>query len=300
MRWFNRCIVQILPLFPKSFIWIFSRKYIAGKTLDEGKAKAKALNDEGCLVTLDVLGEDITELSEAEVTKDQCLAVLDAIRKEKLNGNLSIKLSSLGLKIDRDVCAKNVRALVQRAAEMGSFIRIDMEDSSTTDATLDLYRRLRKEYQNVGVVIQAYLKRSRDDVQRLIREGIAQLRICKGIYIEPESIAFQDRQGVRENYLELIRMLFESGSYVGIATHDKTLVHRVLRLAEEMKVPKSVFEFQMLLGVTEHLRTDLISKGYALRVYVPYGEQWYGYCMRRMKENPQVAGYVVKSLFIRG
>jgi len=300
MRWFNKCIVWILPVFPKPFIWIFSRRYIAGRTIEDGIQKAKRLNDEGCMVTMDVLGEYITDLCEAETAKQSCMDILEAIKREKINGNLSLKLSQLGLNIDREVCYRNVKAIVQKAAETGSFVRIDMEDSAATDATLDIYRRLRKEFKNVGVVIQAYLKRSKDDVRKLIAEEIAHLRICKGIYQEPASIAFKDKQAIRDNYLDLVRTMFESGSYVGLATHDRILIDGILAMVENLKVPPNQFEFQMLLGVTEHLRTQLVSNGHTLRVYVPYGEQWYGYCMRRMKENPQVAGHIVKNLFIRG
>jgi proline dehydrogenase len=300
MNWFNKMIVGVIPIFPKSFVWIFSKPYVAGRQLQDGIRKAKALNAEGCLVTMDILGEYITELGEAEAAKQHCLQILNAIQKDKINGNLSIKLSSLGLHIDTEKCFTNVQTIVRRAAETGCFVRIDMEDSAATDATLEIYRRIRKEHKNVGVVIQAYLRRSEGDVGQLIREGIAHLRICKGIYIEPESIAIKSKQGIRDNYARLVRLMFESGATVGIATHDRTLVETILRMVEEMKVPKNQFEFQMLLGVTEHLRAEIVAKGFAMRVYVPYGEQWYGYCMRRMKENPQVAGYVVKSLFVRG
>ncbi len=300
MRWFNKWLVWILPVFPKPFIWIFSRRYIAGKTIEDGVQKAKRLNGEGCVVTMDVLGENITDLSEAETAEHSCMAVLDAIQREKINGNLSLKLSQLGLNIDREVCYRNVKAIVQKAAETGSFVRIDMEDSAATDATLEIYRRLRREFKNGGVVIQAYLKRSKDDVRKLIDEGIAHIRICKGIYQEPATVAYKDKQAIRDNYLDLIRMLFEAGSYVGLATHDKVLIDAILEMVQALKVPPNQFEFQMLLGVTEHLRAQLVSKGHTLRVYVPYGEQWYGYCMRRMKENPQVAGHIVKNLFVRG
>lgn len=300
MRWFNKLIVWILPIFPKSFIWIFSRRYVSGKKLEDGIQKAKSLNEGGCLVTMDILGEYITDLSEADTARKDCMEILEAIRKERINGNLSLKLSQLGLNINRETCYQNVKAVVRKAAETGSFVRIDMEDSSATDATIEIYRKLRKDFNNVGLVIQAYLKRSEDDVRRLIQENFAHLRICKGIYQESPSIAFKNKQAIRDNYLQLARIMLESGSYVGLATHDKILIDRLLEIIEEKKIPKKQFEFQMLLGVAEHLRDDLVTKGYALRVYVPYGEQWYGYCMRRMKENPQVAGHVVKNLFIRG
>ena len=299
MRWFNRCIVGILPLFPKSFVWIFSRRYVAGKTLADGVAKAKSLNADGCLVTIDVLGEDISRLDEAEQAKRECMAVLEAIRNEKLNGNLSLKLSQLGLKLDTEACYRNVREVVQKASELGQFVRIDMEDSSVTDATLSVYRRLRAEYKNVGAVIQAYLKRSEEDVEQLIREGIAHLRICKGIYDEPAAVAYKDKAAVREKFIELSNRMFETGSYVGLATHDKVLVRRLLDQVKAKAVPSGQFEFQMLLGVTEKLRANLVAQGYPLRVYVPFGEHWYAYSMRRLKENPQMAGHILKNLFIR-
>jgi proline dehydrogenase len=249
---------------------------------------------------MDVLGEDIFELAEATAATAESLRVLEAEKAEGLEANLSIKLTSLGLRIDKEACYQNVRTIVSKAAELGNFVRIDMEDSSTTDDTLEIYRRIRKEFDNCGVVIQAYLKRSVDDVQALIEEGIAHLRVCKGIYIEPAEIAYKDRQGVRENFVRLIQMMLESKSYIGIATHDKWVVDESLKLIEALKCDLKDYEFQMLLGVTEHMRDELVARGHKLRVYVPYGEQWHAYSMRRLKENPQIAGHIIKNLFIRG
>lgn len=300
MIWFNKLIVKILPLFPKSFIWLFSRRYIAGKTMEDGLNKTRELNALGCDVTIDVLGEDIETLQEAEQARDEGLLVLEAIDREKLDANLSVKLTSLGMRIDKTKCYALVESIVKRAGELNNFVRIDMEDVTCTDDTLEIYRRLRKTYPNVGVVIQAYLKRSRGDVRRLIDEGYANLRLCKGIYDESPDVAFKDRETIRESFTDLIRMMLESSSYAGIATHDRVIAERALEMIESGKIEKDKFEFQMLLGVTERLRAEIVNRGFKMRVYVPYGEQWYGYCTRRLKENPKMAGHIIKNLFIRG
>ena len=300
MHVFNKLIVSVLPIFPKSFVWLFSRRYIAGKSLSDGLTKTRTLNDLGCCATMDVLGEDISSLEESTQAKEECVRVLDGIRAHGLDANLSLKLTQLGLRIDKERCYQNVKEVVAKAEKLGNFVRIDMEDSTCTDDTLVIYRRLRGEYENVGTVIQAYMKRSRDDVRRLIDEKIAHLRICKGIYDEPAAIAFKEKEKIRQSYMDLVRMMLESGSYVGIATHDRVLVERSLEAVQSYYVPPSQFEFQMLLGVTEKMRGELVSEGHRLRVYVPYGEQWYGYCTRRLKENPRMAGHIIKNLFVRG
>jgi len=299
MKWFNRLVVQILPLFPKSFIWIFSKRYIAGINLSDAVAKTYDLNRDHILTTIDVLGEDIEELGEAEKACVKCIETVRAIHSDNLLAGLSIKLTQLGLCIDIEQCYKNVEAIVKQADKLNVFVRIDMEDSTTTDRTLDIYRKIRKKYKNVGIVVQAYLKRTRSDIQRLIDEGIANIRICKGIYDESSEIAYKDADRIRKNYMELIKMTLKQGEFTAIATHDKDLVKSSQVLINEYKIDSKLYEFQMLIGVTEHLRTSIVSDGYTMRVYVPYGEQWHGYCMRRMKENPQVAGYVIKNLFIR-
>jgi proline dehydrogenase len=299
MHWFNKMIVGMMPAFPKNFIWIFSKRYIAGKRLEDAIGKTKQLNAAGILATIDVLGEDISSLSEAASAKEEALAVLDAIRDNGLRANLSVKLTQLGLHLDREACLQNVRALAKKAAEIGCFLRIDMEDSTCTDDTLGIYRAIRREFPRTGAVVQAYMKRSEADVRALIGEKIAHLRICKGIYDEKPEIAYKDREEIRDAYKRLVLMMFESGSFAAIATHDKKLVDWAVQAIRERKVPRENYEFQMLLGVTEKLRDDLVRDGHPLRVYVPFGEQWFGYCMRRMKENPQVAGFVVKNLFVR-
>ncbi|MFC1570113.1 proline dehydrogenase family protein, partial [bacterium] len=299
MKWFNQLVVQILPLFPKSFVWIFSKRYIAGIDLDDAIEKTIKLNQEKIVATIDVLGEDITQLEEASKATEACIETIKEIHKNQLQAGISIKLTQLGLCIDTDECYKNVEKIVQTADQLGVFVRIDMEDSTTTDKTLDIYRRIRKNYSHVGTVIQAYLKRTKDDVQKLIDEGIGNLRICKGIYDESPEIAYKDDNQIRESYMELTEMILRSGQFAAIATHDKDLVEKSVALIQEHKIDSNAFEFQMLLGVTENLRATVVKDGHNMRVYVPYGQQWHGYCMRRMKENPQVAGHVIKNLFIR-
>ena len=300
MNGFNRLIVSIMPIFPKRFIWIFSKRYIAGKTLEDAIAQSKSLNALGCRVTMDVLGEDITSLEEAEEEKQECLRVLQAIHDNQIDGSLSVKLTSVGLQLDEEVCYNHVREILQKAKELDNFVRIDMEDATTTDETLALYKRLRKDFDHVGTVVQAYLKRTPDDVRNLIDAGVSNLRLCKGIYDESPEIAYKDREKIRDQFTEIIDMNLNSGSYSGIATHDKAVVSRSLILLDKLNVPKEKYEFQMLLGVTEKLRQQLVKDGHGMRVYVPYGEHWYGYCMRRMKENPMLAWHVIKNLFIRG
>jgi len=300
MQWFNRIIAFVLPIFPKSFVWIFSKKYIAGKSLDEAIKVTKDLNKLGCCATIDVLGEEIENLKEAELSRDESIQVLEAIDKHKLDANLSIKPTSLGLRIDKEACYKNIEAIIEKAKKLNNFVRIDMEDATTTDDTMEIYKRLRKKYSNVGAVIQSYLMRSEKDVQDLIDNKIAHLRLCKGIYIESAKIAYKNKQKVRDNFMDMAFMMLKSKSYIGLATHDKQLVERSLEVIHETKANPSDYEFQMLLGVTEKMRAELISKGYKLRVYVPYGEMWYGYSMRRLNENPNMIGHIIKNLFIRG
>ncbi len=300
MKFFNRLIVGMMPIFPKSFIWLFSKRYVAGKSISDGLEKTRELNSIGCAATIDVLGEDITTMEEATLSREESIHVLEAIHTNNLDGSLSVKLTSLGLRIDKEQCYRNVREIVQKAKEVGNFVRIDMEDATCTDDTLEIYKRLRKDFNNVGAVIQAYLKRSREDVRSLIEEGTTNLRICKGIYDESKEIAFKDKEEIRDSYIDLVQMMLESNSFVGIATHDKMLVDKSLKMIQSLQVPKTKYEFQMLLGVTENLRHELVSQGHRLRVYVPYGEQWYGYSLRRLKENPRLAGYIIKNLFIKG
>lgn len=299
MQWFNRIIVKVLPFFPKSLIWIFSKRYIAGTTLDNAIKQSRELNESGCVVTMDVLGEEIASLEEAKEAQSICLTTVKSIHENKVKGGLSVKLTQLGLRLDKEQCYQNVKPIVEQAKALGLFVRIDMEDATCTSDTLDMYRRLRQDYDNVGTVVQAYLKRTPSDVQSLIDDGIANLRICKGIYEESPDIAIKDRQGIRDQYCELVQMVLEAKGFAGIATHDIPLIDWSLDYIQKNQVSKANYEFQMLLGVAEKTRADLVKQGHDMRIYVPYGEQWFGYCTRRLKENPKMAGHIIKNLFIR-
>ena len=293
---FNRMLVKVLPVFPRSFVGLFSRRYIAGERLEDAIEVSRRLNAQGLWTTMDVLGENITNLEEATQAKEACLRVFDAIHENGIAGNLSIKLTQMGLKIDKSACTENVHEIVEKARQYGNFLRIDMEDSTCTDDTIEICLRMRKVYPRVGTVIQAYLKRSEQDVRELARQGV-NLRICKGIYDEPASIAYKDREEIRENYRRLVEIMMDHKAYVAIATHDRVLVEHAYGEIARRKLSPEEYEFQMLLGVGENLRGQIVADGHHLRVYVPFGEHWYPYSLRRMKENPELAGYIVKNLF---
>jgi len=281
---------------PKSVVGFFSKKYIAGDTLEKAVHCVKDLNKKGIYATLDVLGESITHKDEAVEAKNKCLEVLDAIVQYNLKANLSIKPTQMGLSIDVDFAYNQIRELVEKAKEIDNFIRIDMEDSPYTDKTIDVFKRLKNDYTNVGIVLQSYLKRTTSDVITLNKLN-TNYRLCKGIYIEPATIAYKDRQEIRNNFLKSLGLMFKNGNYVGIATHDEYLINEAYRMIKEMNVPGDKFEFQMLLGVREDLRDRINSDGYKIRVYVPFGKDWYPYSIRRLKENPQVAGHIFKNIF---
>ncbi|HEY4611633.1 MAG TPA: proline dehydrogenase family protein [Bacteroidota bacterium] len=297
MSLLNKLIAKTLPFVPKSIVGQFSKRYIAGASLQDATRVVSRLNANGLLATLDLLGEDIYEESEAIANRGEILNVLHAIVEHRLDSNISLKLSELGLRIDKELCYQNVEAIVADARYKGNFIRIDMEDSSTTSDTLAIYRRLRESgYDNVGVVIQAYLRRSEEDIRSLAKLN-ANIRICKGIYIEPEEIAFRDRDDVRRHFVLLLRTMFESGCYAGIATHDEYVIEKAYELIGKYRLRRDQYEFQMLLGVREELRDSIVAKEHRLRVYVPYGQAWHAYSVRRLKENPQIAGYIVRAMF---
>ncbi|HWG56005.1 MAG TPA: proline dehydrogenase family protein [Gaiellaceae bacterium] len=282
----DKTIVRLLPAVPKPVVRRLSERYIAGSSLDDARRVVAELNAAGKMATIDVLGEEIVNPSEARAIARAYLDVLDAIDEDGLDANVSVKLTGLGLKLDPELARENVRAI----AERGRFVRIDMEDSSTTDATLRLYRELRAEgVENVGVVLQAMLKRTVADARDLAG---ANVRLCKGIYIEPPEIAFTDFDAVRANFVRALEVLLDGGCYVGIATHDEWLVDQSLRLVRELALEPHQYEFQMLLGVQTSLGDRLVAVGHRLRIYVPFGEKWYEYSLRRLQENPKVAGYV--------
>lgn len=299
MNILNQLIVSIVQVMPKNIVGFFSRKYIAGESLEDGINVVKQLNSKGIYATMDLLGEAVKNKEESVDAKNKVIEVLDAIEKHKLMANLSIKPTQMGLLIDEEFAYQQILELVKRAHEINNFVRIDMEDSSTTDMTINLYKKIFHQYKNLGVVVQAYLKRSFDDVVVLNKLG-TNYRLCKGIYVEPPSIAIKDKQAIRENYLKILRQMFIDGNYVGIATHDKYLIDEAYRMIKEMNIPKNKFEFQMLLGVREDLRDKINSDGYKIRVYVPFGKDWYAYSVRRLKENPSIAGHIVKSFLTFG
>ena len=296
MSLLNTIVVKTLPFVPKSVVGQVSKRYIAGTSLDDAVRVLKGLNTKGMLGTIDLLGEDVHEEAEALGIRDEWLKTIKTLHEQRLHSNVSLKLSQVGLRIDKELCFKNLRSVVDAARAVGNFVRIDMEDSSTTDDTLMLYRRLRGDgYDNTGVVIQAYLRRSEEDVRSLAKLK-ASFRLCKGIYIEPERIAYRDREEVRKNFVLLLKTIMEGDCHVGIATHDEVVVNQAYELIARYRLPKDRYEFQMLLGVRKELRDSIVHNGHPLRVYVPYGEQWYAYSVRRLKESPQIAGYVLKAM----
>ena len=305
MMWINKTIAAILPLMPKNLVWIFSKRYIAGTKINQAVSISKKLNDSGYMVTIDLLGEFIEDLSEATKNKEEYLSIIETIEKNKIDGNYSLKPTMFGLLLDKEVAYSNIREIVKKAAEYGNFVRIDMEDSPCVDMEIELYRKLKKEFPtNVGLVMQAYMRRTLDDLKAMkdmhTKEAPLNFRLCKGIYVEPASIAYKKYEEINEHYLEDLEFLLKNGVYVGIATHDVPLVEGAYKLIEKYKVPKDKYEFQMLYGVTPHLRESVIKKGHRLRVYVPFGKDWFAYSTRRLKENPKMAAEIIKALFVRG
>ncbi|MBU1702737.1 MAG: proline dehydrogenase family protein [Candidatus Eisenbacteria bacterium] len=294
MSLWDQLVVRSLPFVPRPLVGYFSRPYIAGQMMDEALKSVHQLNQEGFMATLDILGEGVADVSQTRVTRDEYLQLINRIPERRLDANVSIKLTALGLNLDKGLCLENLRVLVKRAAELNSFIRIDMEDITTTDATLEIHRILAAEFPgHVGVAFQAYLRRSVADAAGLIRMK-ANIRLCKGIYVEPYAAAYRDPEIIRRNFIELLEMQLKGGMYVGIATHDEILVWESERLIRRLGLGREQYEFQMLLGVAEKLRRTILDAGHRLRVYVPYGQSWYAYSVRRLRENPRLAGLVAQ------
>jgi len=295
MNLFNQAVVKMIPIIPRGIVRKFADPYIAGEKLSDAVDKARQLNSMGIMGTMDVLGEHNTLKEQAVQSTNECIEVVETINKNKLDSNLSLKLTQLGLQMDFDFCRQNLFRILDTARKYNMFVRIDMEDSTCTDDTLKMYELSRDYYPNCGVVIQSYLRRSYTDVERLIKQK-ANFRLCKGIYVEPEKIAFKKKEEINENFLKILRLIFENQAYVGIATHDDAVVDGAYKILDEFRLKKEEYEFQMLLGIRERLRDEINSKGHRMRVYIPYGEQWYSYCIRRFKENPKMAAYVLKSI----
>jgi proline dehydrogenase len=291
----DSALVRLLPAVPKPVVQLFSSRYIAGATLTEAVDCVRELNDGGKMATVDVLGEEITSEDEARAIAQAYDDVFAAIDEAGLDSNVSVKLTALGLDLSYELCRENLVEVVQTAAGYGNFVRIDMEDSSTTDQTLRLYRELRDDgHENLGIVLQARLRRTLDDIEALA-DLLPSVRICKGIYLEPGSIAFTDYETVRANFLRCLDALFDAGCYVGIATHDEWLIGETLARIERRDLQPLDYELQMLLGVREQRRDKLVFEGHRLRVYVPFGEHWYAYSLRRLQENPAMAGTIAKA-----
>ncbi|OOG36507.1 proline dehydrogenase family protein [Polaromonas sp. A23] len=298
MSLFNTLMASAIPLVPRALIRKVSRRYIAGETAAEALVRVRALDAQGFSATLDVLGESVSSLSQADRTTDEYLRVLDAIGHHGLHANISIKPTALGLLLDEAHCENNFRRLLAAAERHGIFVRIDMEDASVTQKEIDLLARLKRDHDRVGIVLQAYLKRTYDDIEPLLGER-ENLRLCKGIYVEGREHlvdqAWRDRRAINAHFLNHAARCFDSATFVGLATHDEELIGQLIDLARRKGIDKGRFEFQMLLGVCENLQGRLLGMGYAVRIYVPYGRDWYGYSMRRIKENPQIAGYLMKA-----
>jgi len=289
---FDRAIVRLLPAVPRPVVQKLSERYIAGPELKDARETVRRLNAEGKTATIDVLGEEITTEEEAAAIVRAYQDVFADIERCGLESGVSVKPTGLGLKLDYDLCRDNLRTVVQDAASRGNFVRIDMEDSSTTDDTLRLYRELRDEgHDNVGVVLQAMLRRTLSDVTALA-ELRPSVRLCKGIYLEPPDVAYPDYEAVRASYVRALEALLDAGCYVGIATHDEWLLGEARRLVAERGLEREDYEFQMLLGVQRQRGDELVAEGHKLRIYVPFGRQWYAYSLRRLQENPRIAGYI--------
>lgn len=302
---FNKLIANLLPYMPKKLIWVFSSRYIAGETIESALNACIDLNKKNIDVTVDLLGEFISTLSQAEENKNQYLTIIDRFTEMGISGNFSLKPTMFGLLIDKDICFIYIREIVKKAAGKNSFIRIDMEDSRCVDMEIELYRKLRLEFpMNVGLVLQAYLRRTMCDLETMCDTNTPEkplnFRLCKGIYIEPVNIAFKEYQEIREKYVEALDFMLKNNIYAGIATHDKFLVDAALKLIEKYNVHGDRYEFQMLYGVTPELRDSIVEKGHRMRVYVPFGKEWFAYSTRRLKENPKIAAHIIKALFYRG
>lgn len=295
----------MLPFIPEKMVWMFSKRYISGKYIDDALDCSRKLNQQGIMATVDLLGEHIKNLTEADLYKSQYIDLIRRFADENIDGNFSVKPSMFGLLIDQEACFRNLRDIVEVAVQCNTFIRIDMEDSGCTAIEIEIFKRLRSEFPSrVGIVLQAYLHRTLDDVKSLMdnaqpRETPLNIRLCKGIYIEDKRIAYKGYREIRGHFIDDLRFMLQNGVYVGIATHDKYLIDKSIELIAELNVPDGKYEFQMLYGVAPKLRQSIVSRGHRMRVYVPYGIQWFNYSTRRLKENPNMVWDILKALIVR-
>ncbi len=296
---FNKLVVALMPLVPRAIVKMISNRYIAGEDTASAIKTCQELQAQGFLTTMDILGESVTNELQANAGREEYLKLVSDVSKSDIEKNISLKPTALGLGISDKLAFDNISAIISKAHEKGIFIRIDMEDSPHTSKTIQIYKRLRAEFPRIGTVIQAYMHRSMDDVEAIATEG-GNLRICKGIYKESAKIAFQDSQEIRQNFVSLIQEMLSRKAYIGIATHDLYLFDASLKLISDMNISPEMYEFQALLGVPIDKRLrELVDAGHRVRIYVPFGSQWYAYSSRRLQENPDIAGYVLKNLFIR-
>ena len=297
MALLDRAIVRLLPVVPKPVVRRISERYIAGEELEDALRVVRRVNAEGKMATIDVLGEEITNPDEARAIAAAYRETFEALARERLDSNVSVKLTALGLELGYELCRENLVDVVVHAAARGNFVRIDMEDSSTTDDTLRLYHELRASgHENVGIVLQARLKRTLDDVAALA-ELRPNVRLCKGIYLERPEIAFDDFDAIRTAFVQGLETLWDAGCYVGIATHDEWLLEQAREGIAERGLEREEYEFQMLLGVRPELGDELVRQGHRLRIYTPFGRHWYAYSLRRLQENPKIAGYIAADTF---
>jgi proline dehydrogenase len=297
MSVFDKLIKYGMPFVPKAIVGRVASRYVAGDTLDDAVRTLREINQEGAMGTVDVLGEEVREPAKTSSAVAEYLRLLDRIEDEELDANISIKPTMLGLKIDQTLCEENLAAIVGRATELSNFVRIDMEDHTCTEGTIQLYRRMHENHEStVGVVLQSYLHRTIADINNLL-PLVPNIRVCKGIYREPREIAWKDFETIRSNFVYAVEKLLAAGAYVGIATHDPYLVWAGMHLVDRLGLDRDRYEFQMLLGVDPELRRIILANGHRLRVYVPYGRDWYPYSIRRLRENPTVAHHVVRAMF---
>ncbi len=296
---FDRLLAASLPAVPRPIVGRISSRYIAGENIDKALTVAKLLAKRGLGSTMDILGEHTDSVELARTAAKEYRTLLNRQAEAGVDRNVSIKLSQLGLVDDRVLCLKQMRDVSSLASDLGGKVRIDMEDSSLTDDTLWVFRELRADFENVGVVLQACLHRSLADLAAMapLRPDY---RLCKGIYLETPDLAIQDPAEINRNYMKILGAMWDAGSFVGVATHDATLITAVKQMITERGLGSDRYEFQMLLGVQEKLRDGLIAEGYPLRVYLPFGSEWYAYSMRRLKENPSIAGHVFRQLIKNG
>jgi proline dehydrogenase len=292
----DRVIASSVPFMPKSLVGRVGRRYAAGEEVEDAVRVVRGLAKEGCLATVGVLGEHATDEQHTHERLDEYRRALDALEKQSIKDyRIAVKLTDLGLTLDKELCRKNLEEILLYARKRGRFLEVDMEESPFVSATLDIVLDMHERHGNTGAVVQAYLRRTLEDVQRLVEAGIP-VRLVKGVYVEGRKVAYRDYDVIRENYVLLLEELLRGGIYVGIATHDEYLTWHALRLIHQIGLTKDQYEFQMILGVQEELRRILLEAGHRVRVTVLFGKDWYEYSLRRLKENPTIAGYVTKDV----